>query len=176
MNPYLNIWFKIKPTLNSIISGKQKFYWGIPYLLTSMTLSIDMSAQISEINLLTNSLGICITICFSFILLAYFIPATYYIMGKLWKGQASFKQLQIAFSLSLIPVFLILIVQLFHLIFHQEFLSINSVQYFVLFTSWLFYARTLIISISKVQNFSYGIALLNIFLPYIILLILTYKL
>ena len=69
-------------------------------------------------------------------------------------------------SLALIPEIISLSYILIVLTVTGEVVEVN---YFIRLISWIFSIRILVIGLSKVQSFSYGLAILNIVLPALIL-------
>jgi hypothetical protein len=97
-----------------------------------------------------------------------------YYFGKIWRGQASRKNIDTVISLCLIPE----IFKLANLIFRYIILdSIEDakINYALTIICFLIGFRILLIGLSRVQKFSYGISVLNVFVPQLILGALYYS-
>ncbi len=145
MNPYLSIWFNTTKTIDAVILNKVKFNFVLPILLAGVSSAIGSQSVIFNLDNLIESIASSLIIIFlTFLAATYFFPWAIRMTGKIWKGNASFKQLQTIFGLSQIPVILVLSLQLLNLI----------------------------IGVSKVQKFSYGLAIVNLVVmisPFILL-------
>src|SRR5690606_37040046 len=94
--------------------------------------------------------------------------------GKIWKGQASRKNIDTVISLCLIPEVLKLVNLLFSYTIQADIedAKINNALTIICF---LISLRILLIGLSRVQKFSYGISVLNIFVPQLALGLLYYS-
>ena len=175
MNPLATIWLKPRQTFEDFIEKKKDHpIFVIPIILLGIMMGIDLSTDL--IFLMVNRwvslmIGICLGIGVSFFNFAFFMPGLIKICGKLWKGQATMRQLVNVCAIAHIPFSLVLIQQIALLLIGQSG-AIEQVNPGVSNVIWLWSISLLIIGVAKVQRFSSGMALLNIFisaLPIILL-------
>lgn len=165
MNPYLNVWFKPKMTIEVVLSNEIKFYSHIPIILTALSVSIGAINEESDI--IFSILGAA----FAYIFLAYLLPGVLLKIGKIWNGKASFEDLENVVGLAFIPMILIFSLQVLSF-FVGNIKSHEEVYTGIQFITWLFYIRTLIIGISKAQKFSYVLSILSLVLMILPLILL----
>ena len=99
----------------------------------------------------------------AFLILGQIQPWMIKIVGKIWDGAASTRQLANVNSLSGIPYCLILFYQIVLLALGKD-PSTYSVNPFFQYVLWIVTFRIFLIGLSIAQKFSYGIALLNFFI------------
>lgn len=172
--PYKTIWFNPKRTFQSfnIDQSNNTTIYYIPFFVLGISFGLSVGNEVSLlidtnppwslkliIYILSSLIGICF-IAFSFGLI---VPWVTHLIGKIWNGTASKKEITNVYSLSLIPYILFVPYQCTLLVFrlNPSHESINAGFQFLL---WIISIRALIIGISTVQKFSYSISLLNILL------------
>lgn len=171
MNPYASIWLQPKQTIENFFDSKDKqpLYF-LPILIAGASFSINMTPEIGGLyaedypawfSIVLLPLGIGI----SFLIFAFILPGLTRAFGKIWNGQATMRQMVNAYSLSIIPMLIILIYQV--ILFASEtepvFENMNSSIEYIL---RLWTLALLVLGVAKIQGFSYGIALLNVFITY----------
>jgi hypothetical protein len=171
-NPYYTVWLNPTKTVLNVLSDRIKFRFQIPIFIAAIsgTLSTDVTSEFG-FGVIGSTIVLIPVIGISYLILTYLYPWSIMITGKLLKGKSNFRELQLTIGLASIPIFLTLIYQLLRLSLSES-ISSTEVNYAIQFIVWIFYIRTLIIGISKSQKFSYGFALVNIFIcafPFIIL-------
>lgn len=87
-----------------------------------------------------------------------------YFTGRIWNGKASKFEIDTVFAVALIPQCILLLYSIVLGILSNNFLysEVNSALYFICMFLTI---RTLIRGLSYVQGFSFGIAILNIVIP-----------
>lgn len=167
MNPYFKIWFAPRHIIIRLIRIA-KFNKSIPVILLAISFSIS---TINTININYWLIQFVVGLIFSIIFFGYLLPFLFFQTGKIWKGKASYEQVEKVITLAYIPLLLALPLQLIN-IFSYEFLSAEEANYFFYLLSLLLFWRTIITGLSAIQGFSTGIALLNILiimLPFFLL-------
>lgn len=162
-NPYLSVWFNPKTTIENILTGKVKFHYYIPILLTVMS---GFIATLKDINAVFDDYVVALISGVIFIILGYLalsrlFPWLILIAGRIWKGKSNIHELRIIIGLAQIPVLLILVEQIAFLFF-GELKASGEANIALQWLVWIFYMRILIIGIAKAQGFNYGIAFLNL--------------
>ena len=179
-NPLLSIWIKPKETIVNLIERKRTSIYGLPFFIIGASLALDVGPEIFNTLDSNTSIGIrasiylFLTLLFTgliFVFLGHIQPWFIKLIGKIWNGQATKKQIANVNALSSIPYVLILIYQIILLFVGKEPLRdlINPIFSFII---WILGMRILIIGISLAQRFSYGIALLNLLISILPLIIL----
>ncbi len=177
MNPYKTIWLNPKQTFSEyIVKNKNQALFSIPLILMGVVFGFDI---VNDVGILINGktepstflFSMLIGIGIAFLIGGLILPGLVNLTGKIWKGQSTMRQLVNVYSISSIPYSLILIYQVILLSTGQE-PSTVSLNAGVLYILWIWSFGLLILGISIVQKFSYGLALLNIFISYLPILIL----
>ena len=174
---FKTIWFDPKKTIeefNSKNVNNSLFFQ--PLIFTGLVFAFDISSDISGVfemkKFFLNFLfSLPIGIGLAFLGLALIIPWLIIVFGKIWRGASTMRQMVNVCSISVIPLNLLLVNQIVLLVFGYEptLEQVNAGLYYVL-SVWSF--ALLIIGVSSMQNFSYGIALLNVLISYLPLLII----
>lgn len=176
-NPYFTVWFRPSETFHRILSGNKRFYIEIPIIIASTSGAIaSTNGLIFEFWGSSPPFIIWLTILaamslLGFLILNHLIPWLILLSGKLIGGKSNFRKMQLVVGLSQIPTILILALQLLHLIL-GELKSPDQVNYAVQFVAWTFSIRIVIIGLSIVQKYNYGLAIINLvifLLPWIII-------
>lgn len=94
--------------------------------------------------------------------------------GKIWKGQATKRNIDTVIALSLIPEILKFVNLTLRFAFQEDF-GIIHINYTLTIICAIISIRILIIGLARVQKFGYGISVLNLFLPQLIIAILYYS-
>lgn len=168
-NPYFSVWFKSGETINKVLAGDVSFKFYIPILLAALSAFIGdwKGGSIFVGSLIVIVVGTAMLYFIS----SHFLPWLILKTGNIWKGQANMRKLKLVFGLAHIPLLPILILQLLTLPLGQI-QPPDNVNNVVQIIAWIFNVRILIIGISKVQGFTYGLAILNIVLsvlPFVVL-------
>ncbi len=105
----------------------------------------------------------------AFLILGFIMPGLVKLVGRIWNGESTMRQMVNVYSLSSIPFGLLLIFQLilFALFALGKDPLLERVNTGLSYILWLWSFGLLIIGISKIQRFSYGMALLNILISYL---------
>jgi hypothetical protein len=173
-SPYISVWFQPKKTVEKILNNEIEFTHQIPIILVGFAVFIGQLNDPKRLGFIFPYLVMVFGIVFMYLFLAQLMPWLLIKAGKLWNGTADFKQMQKVVALAQVPIVVIVIYQLIFLMFGQI-VDFDDVNYALLFIQWVFSIRILLVGIAKVQNFSYGFALLNFvfsILPFIILRLL----
>lgn len=172
MNPYINIWFKTRKTIDDKIQSNWVHDYGFtPYLIYGLTLAIETYSDLLFLKfntILILIIAIALGFVSAIITRAIGVNILFYI-GKIWKGKASKSEIDTVLSLSLIPNILVSS----YLVLAMA-LSFGEVMTFkenniIVLVMYFFGLRILIFGIARVQKFSYGLAVLNIFVPQLII-------
>lgn len=183
-NPYLSIWSRPKETFRSFFKEKSsKSIYKPPFIVLGISLALNTGQDIfqvleSDSSLTTKMLVylflIPITTGLVFLFLGLIQPWIIKLVGNIWNGKATRKEIANVNALSYIPTCLIVIYQLVLLIIGQE-PSSDNINIIFHYAIGLITISLFIIGLSFVQKFTYGIAVLNFFLsilPFIILRLL----
>ena len=164
-NPYLYIWFKTPKTIDSILTGKTRFTFYLPIILTICSLLISILDDLIALGG-TFAIGIItIVVALVYLIFAYLIPRLIILTGKIWNGKSGVPELKIIVGLAQIPMLLILAEQIVFLLL-GEILPHWSANIALQWLVWIFYLRIMIIGLAKVQGFNYTIALLNLIISF----------
>ncbi|WP_276499413.1 hypothetical protein [Pontibacter litorisediminis] len=87
------------------------------------------------------------------------LPALFLLAGKLWDDRASFSQITLIVSLSLIPEVMYLTNILLVSALSGE---VSQGSYLLMLVGWVLSIRILVIGLSKVQGFDNGLSLLSV--------------
>lgn len=170
MNPYKTIWRKTSETVDYLlIHGLDKKMMNLNFLIAGLATALQSIGENNIFDALGPFHGFVLLIAltgFAWLLVKYLLPFLYLLTGKIWSGRASLNQVMLIMSLSLIPEILYLSYMLITFALSGE---ITEVNYLVRLVGWLFSVRILVIGLSKVQGFSYGLSLLNVLFPIITL-------
>lgn len=177
MNVYKDIWLAPRETIEEFESSNvNNSLFFLPLIFSGLVFAFDISSDISrvfemEASFLGLLFSIPIGIGLAFLGLGLIIPGLINLFGKIWKGSSTMRQMVNVCSISSIPLSLILVNQIVLFVFGYEpsLEQVNAGFYYIL-SIWSF--GLLIIGVSSVQKFSYGIALLNILISYLPLLII----
>src|SRR5688572_6704586 len=171
MNPWLTIWTKPQETIDQIKDSEWVNGRGlIPYFLFGINSAVESRftqalyfdsgfagfAEIIAFIMLVFSLGVLGAV---FIRLVWVNLILFF--GKIWKGQASKRNIDTVLSLCLIPEFFRSLYLIVASILKGGLSDLEISGAFTI-VCWLIGFRILLIGLSRVQKFSYGFALLNI--------------
>jgi len=171
-SPYYTIWFSPTKTIIGVLSKQIKFRHHLPILIAviSSALGSDIIKMLG-FGIVDSILTLIAFSVLVYIGIGYLLPWWIMTIGKIWKGNAKFIEIQIVFGLAYIPTLFILIYQLIHLSI-GVFLADTEVNYAIRFIVAIFYFRTIIIGIAKTQGFTYGLAIINLIVSVIPLIII----
>ncbi len=177
MNPYYNSWFNAR----KIIDEKLKSDWVsdhgfIPYLIYGLNSSLLQASDLlflgSNLSFIVVALVIIAVGFFYAIVIRVIAVNAVYFTGKLWKGQASKNEIDTVVSLSFIPYLIVLIYSVAITIASKGDIFIVSENGILTWIVYIFSLRILIFGIARVQKFSYGLSLLNAWLPQLIIIVI----
>ena len=167
-NPYLQIWYNPSKTIDAVLSKQVKFNYHLPILISAISTALEIYVNDIGDLLGIGQIGSLIILIIStsifYLIFAYFFPWFILMSGRILKGKSNFDNLQIIIGLTCIPIIITLTYQLLGLLFSRELMSNPQVNYSIKFIVWILYIRILIIGISKTQKFSFGFAIVNLFL------------
>lgn len=175
MNPYISIWFNTKKTIDEKLKSDWIYDHGlIPYLLYGLNSSIEIYSDLLFLDVNT-ILIIIIAIAIGFISALFTraigLNALFY-FGKIWKGKASKREIDTVLSLSFIPNIIVSSYLVIAVIVSRGDAIGLSANNIIVLVAYFFSMRILILGLARVQKFSYGLAILSIFLPQLLLLII----
>lgn len=168
MNPYKEIWTKTGETIDYVINhGLDKRIVNLNFFIAGLVATL---MRIEDLVPLGFSLGLVVflvQVVLSGLIIKYILSYVYLLIGRIWKGKASLNQVILILSLALIPEIIYLIFISIGLAAKGEVVEINYL------IAWVFSMRILVIGLSKIQNFNYGLAILNIVLPGFIAIVIS---
>ncbi len=179
VRPIFTIWLKPKKTFQYLDNREpedNKFNLTIIYVI--ITFGFIPILMFENKDLLKDNLFFWLlfipffAIGIGLLFLKYIIPTLLWGVGKILQGKANLYETQLVFAYSLTPYFIILILSILFLVpaflidnisivIHQSPITIIIVNLFIL--------RNVIYGLSYFNKFSYGYALLNIFITCILL-------
>ena len=171
LNPYKNIWMKTSKTIDSLlIHGFDKRLVNLNFLISGLV-TVLSNYHHNYYGLFGIFGSLAIILIFSVLggfLLKYLLSYTYLLIGKIWKGKASYNEMVLVISLALIPE----IIELIYILINVPIIGKGfEINYVISLITWIFSMRILVIGLSKIQGFTYGIAVLNLVFPAIVFLI-----
>lgn len=169
MNLYKSIWLNPKRTFDEVIvNNKEQSIIVLPIVLAGMVialdLTIDMQGLFGEAKImfmLFLLISIPLGIGAAFLFLRLILPGLIKLSGRIWNGAASMPQIANVCSISSLPNSIIIINQIALLLLGKD-PDLDNVNSGIKFVLWLWSLSLLIIGVSRIQRFSYGLALLNI--------------
>ncbi|AMM50448.1 hypothetical protein TH61_03575 [Rufibacter sp. DG15C] len=170
MNPYTKIWTKTSATIDFLLeNGLSTSLLNLNFLIAGLTASL-LSVGEDKVFATFGVAGGLVFLLFQTVLiwlaLKFLLPYMYLLIGKMWNGKATFHQMALIVSLAFIPEVIYLTYVLVLFAVSGEIIEVN---YLIRLIGWVFTIRILVIGIAKVQGFNYVFALMNLFLPAIIL-------
>jgi hypothetical protein len=173
INPYINIWTRTSQTIDYLlVHGLNRKLLNLNFLIAGLTAGL---ASVGEANAfavfgITGGLFFLLVLTLlALLVFKYLFPYMYLLIGKIWNGKATFRQVVLIVSLAFIPEILFLGYILILFAISGEIVEVN---YLIRLVGGIFSIRILVIGLAKIQEFKYGLALLNLFLPAIILIVL----
>lgn len=170
MSAILTVWTSTRSTIENVLKEQISFPFGVPFLLFGALSGFAYINDLESIphlsdqgNFLYHILNFILVITIPILLMATIIPWAIKIVGKIWGGQASLRDLRIVMSFVLIPLVIKHVIG--QLLFH--FFSIEVLNNIIELIFYFIGLRILIIGVSVVQGFNNGKALMNIIIPYI---------
>ena len=170
MNVYRTIWLQPKKTLEKTVAQKPlQPLFITPIIIIGLSVALDLYPEINSFsgyeddNYWVLLFVVPIGIGSAFLLIGYLMPSLIKLFGRIWKGKATLRQLANVCSLSFIPSGLVLIHQIVHFSIGID-PNLDHVNEGIQFVLQLWSLGLMIIGVAIVQKFSYGMALLNIFL------------
>lgn len=164
MNYFTNVWFNTAKLADYGIEKGWNFNKAfLGYFIAGLSVFISLP----KLDLVGNW-GFLFYPIISFIfavVFSYVGPAIFYFIGNIWIAQRSFKDYRAVMGLSLYPEVLNLVYHAFSYVVLDDPEKENGILTLLI---TLLSVRILTIGIAKTQKFSYGLALLNVLLPSII--------
>jgi len=180
-DPYLTIWTKPRATFENFFNERtNNSIFGLPFIIYGFSLGLTMGEDLTALFDVNPSLGerllsylfaTILSTGIAFLILGQVQPWMIKVVGKIWNGAASTRQLANVNSLSSIPHCLILLYQIILFALGKD-PSTYSVNPFFQYALWLITFRIFLIGLSIAQKFSYGIALLNFLISILPIVIL----
>ena len=177
LRPILSIWFKPRETFKYLETkdpDDNRFNLTIIYVVLLLGFfPVQFIENNENDSLLETSLFfgllfyLLLTIGLGLLVLKYIVPGILWAVGKIFQGKADLYETQLLFAYSLTPNFLIIILTVLFLVpaILIGDLSIiiykNPITYFIIS---IFSIRNLVYGLSYFNKFSYGYALLSLFL------------
>lgn len=177
MNPYQTIWLHPKRTFNDfVVNNESQSLFALPIIIMGLSLGLDMTPEISALfdnEFVWWSLIITIPagIGSAFLILGLILPGLVKLIGRIWNGKSTMRQMVNVYSISYIPFGLLFIYQLILFAVGEDPL-LDRVNAGLSYILWIWSFGLLIIGVSKIQRFSFGMALLNILLSYLPILVI----
>lgn len=180
MKPWTSIWVKTKETIDQFkdsnwVNGQGLllyFIFGINAASES-----DIPRLFGYESKLEGLIIVLITIILLGLLGGLILRAVWtnliFYFGKIWKGQASRKNIDTVIALSLIPE-IFKLVNLILSYITQDNIEDAKINYVVIIICALLTFRIFIVGLSRVQKFSYAISILNVVVPQITLWLLYF--
>lgn len=172
MNPYQTIWLNPKRIFtDSVVNNESQSLFALPIIIMGLSLGLDMTPEINALFddefvwwclLITIPAGVGI----AFLVLGFIMPSLVKLVGRIWNGKSTMRQMVNVYSISSIPFGLLLIYQILLFALDEDPL-LDRVNAGLSYILWLWSFGLLILGISKIQGFSYGMALLNILLSHL---------
>lgn len=155
MNPYKRIWIRTSDTIDYLlVHGLDRRLINLNFLIAGLVaglLNIGENDVLGVFGIVSGLIFLLILTLVGWLLFKYVLPYIYLVVGKLWSGKATFKQVMLIMSLALIPE----IVYLIHiLILFAASGEIVEINYLIRLIGWVFTIRILVIGLSKVQGFN----------------------
>ena len=180
MNPWITIWTKPSETIDKLKDSNWVNGQGfLPYFIFGINAASesDIPRLFGYESKLEGLIITFITIIILGLLGGIIIKAVWvsiiFYFGKIWKGQASRKNIDTVLALSLIPEIFKLVNLIISYLIHDN-IEDAKVDYAVTIICYLISFRILIIGLTKIQKFTYGISILNLFVPQLIFGVLYY--
>ncbi|MFT7239360.1 MAG: hypothetical protein ACI93L_003461 [Cyclobacteriaceae bacterium] len=177
LNPYQTIWLNPRRTFaDYVVNSESQSLFALPIIIIGLSLGLNMTTEINAIlddEFVWWSLLIAIPmgIVTAFLILGFIMPGLIKLVGRIWNGESTMRQMVNVYSISSIPYGLILIYQIALFAIGEDPL-IDRVNAGFSYMQWLWSFTLLIIGISQIQRFSYGMALLNILIRYLPILMI----
>lgn len=181
MNPWVTIWTNTTETIDKFKDSDWVNRAGfLPYFIFGINAASE--AEIprllgygvkSEGLVPVVSIMLIVGILAGIILKVLWVNVIFF-FGKIWKGQASRRNIDTVVSLCLFPEIFKLINLILNILI-QDSMEEARINNALLIICYIIGFRILIIGLARVQRFSYGIAILNIFTPQLTLGILYYS-
>ncbi len=173
MNPWLTIWTNTTKTIDSLKDTHWADSFGFVHFILFGINSIGVKLiLISNISL---TYGIIFTIIAGSVLgiLGSIVWVNIiFLFGKIWKGQATRENIRMVLSLSFMPELFRFINLIGSAIIHRENFNKISINNGLSLICFVLTFRIIIIGLSRVQQFRYGLAVLNIFVPQVLFTVL----
>ena len=178
MNPYKTIWFAPKRTFENFFqSDSEQPIFFLPFLILGASFAIEQSYMVGNLFsdgaiIWTALIMIPVGIGLIYLVFGLILPGLTRLIGTIWKGSSTPREMRNVYSISMIPYGILLIYQIALFGTGKEPLTenMNGVTHYII-RLWTF--ALLIIGIARVQRFNYGLALLNLLLTYLPFLLIA---
>jgi hypothetical protein len=169
MNPCVAIWTKPRATIDYVASRR----WGggaqfLPFALVGINgvATEDFLLFLPIENFATAALFIVLVGSLIGVLVSLIWTRILHLSGKIWNGRASIRSVEKVFALAFVPEIIITIHWISMALAnpnHDIQPNVYSPLYFICnIITW----RIMLIGLARTQKFSYGTAIVSIFLPY----------
>src|SRR6187402_2583680 len=176
MNPWITIWTKPAKTIDSLTDTHWAGSFGfIPFILFGIN---SIGVRLILIPNLDLTYGIIFTIIAGFVLgiLASIIWVNIiFLIGKIWKGQATRENIRLVLSLCLMPEIFRFINFIGSMIANRNNLNNVAINEVLTLVCVILGFRIIVIGLSRIQKYSFGLAILNIFIPQLIISVLYFS-
>lgn len=183
MNPYKTIWFKTSKTYDFVLKENHEIF-GLDYIAFIVVLIVSIPQSLNYFYESNNEelfFSILIFVFGTFggaIILALFIVFIYWGIGKILQGKATRRQIRKVYFLSLLPfvfvAFFVIIRTVVIIALDKPYFEMSYGIYLSQTIAAIFHLKFFVIGLSKVQQYSYGHAIINIFIPFGIIALLNY--
>ena len=183
MNPYKTIWFKTSKTYDFVLKENHEIF-GLDYIAFIVVLIVSIPHSLNYFYNSNNEelfFSILLFVIGTFggaIILALFIVFIYWGFGKILQGRATRRQIRKVYFLSLLPFVFVSIFVLIRAVvlitYDKPYFEMSYGIYVAQTIAVILHLRFFVIGLSKVQQYSYGYAILNIFIPFGIIALLNY--
>ncbi|HPH45400.1 MAG TPA: hypothetical protein PKU83_00230 [Chryseolinea sp.] len=166
MNPWLTIWTKTSKTIDYLKDSSWGDSFGIiPFTLFGIN-SIGVKLMLSFSGSPVFGMVITIVLGFAIGIIGGFVWTNIlFLFGKIWKGQSTRPNIKTVLALALIPeIFRFINLIGSSIVNHEDPTKVTINDGLELICIILGF-RIIIIGLSRVQHFSFGFAVLNVFTP-----------
>lgn len=175
MRPILSIWISPLETYKHLATrddSENSFKINLLSAVITMGVAIPRLKEFSELFGSQKIAGLIIGVIISglagILVIRFLLALMYWAVGKIFKGEASKKQIQLVVAYGLIPYLLYLVIGLILIIPAVITQNLDLIFYshpLTYFVVWILAARNLIYGLSYFNKYSYLYALLTVLIP-----------
>jgi hypothetical protein len=175
MNPLISIWTQSGQTIDALKNSRWASRQGFIFYIISAINSAAQSRLPSfiESKLGTVALIISLALVGGYLYQLICVNVIFY-FGKTWNGQATKRNIDTVIALCLIPEAFKFIYLSVRFVLQQDIRDVQINNLLIIICFFLS-VRILLIGLTRVQKFGYGISVVNILLPQLAALILFYS-